>query len=148
MGDIRELPFLEVITCSGKTALREKEILCAIRIPKLENEYHWRFTKVGRRNAMSISRLTVSTLARFTDERRLRDLRVSIGAVFQKPMRFFELEQGSLGRALTDETIEEIAFAFSERLPQIAGRRASTKYKQPVSQMILARMLREMRDEQ
>lgn len=147
LGEMRELPFLDVITGSGKTALREKEFLRAIIIPKLPNVYRWRFTKVGRRNAMSISRLTISILASFAGKRILNDLRVGIGAAFQKPMRFFELEQEVLGRPLTDETIEEVVSAFSETLPQIAGRRASTDYKQPVCRMILARLLREMRDD-
>lgn len=147
MGELRELPFIDVISGAGKTALREKEFLRAVRIPKLPNRFRWRFEKVGRRNAMSISRLTVSVVADVSNERKLSELRVGIGAAFQRPMRFLELEQSALGKSLTDKTVEQIAAAFSDTLPQIAGRRASTDYKQPACRMILARLLREMRDE-
>jgi CO/xanthine dehydrogenase FAD-binding subunit len=147
MGELRELPYIDVISGSGKTALREREFLRAVRIPKLPNRFRWRFEKVGRRNAMSISRLTVSVVADVSNERKLNELRVGIGAAFQRPMRFLELEQSALGKPLSDGTVEQIAGAFSDTLPQIAGRRASTDYKQPVCRMILARLLREMRDE-
>ena len=125
----------------------EKEFLRGIRIPKLPEDVRWRFEKVGRRSAMSISRLTVSMVAVFSGRDVLRELRVGIGAAFRRPMRFYELEQAAAGAPLTDAKIEEIARAFSDTLPQIAGRRASTDYKQPVCRMICARMLREMRDE-
>ena len=148
MGERRELPFLDFILGSGKTALKEKEFLRGVRIPKLPPDAQWRFEKVGRRNAMAISRLTVSMIAVFSDKNTLKELRVGIGAAFQKPMRFLELEQSAVGQPLLDENIEAIARAFSETLPQIAGRRASTDYKQPVCRMICARLLREMRDAQ
>lgn len=147
LGERREIPFLEFILGSGRTALMEKEFLRGIRIPKLPENTRWRFEKVGRRSAMSISRLTVSMVAEFSARDVLRELRVGIGAAFQRPMRFFELERAAAGVPLTDTKIEEIARAFSDTLPQIAGRRASTDYKQPVCRMICARMLREMRDE-
>ena len=147
MGTHREVRFLDFFESTGETVLREKEYIEAFRIPKLSSDAVYRFYKVGRRNAMAISRLTLTLIASFSGEDTVTDLRVAIGAAFKRPMRFFELEASAVGRPLDDTTIDRLSRAFSGTLPQIAGKRASTAYKQPVCRLSCARLLREMRDE-
>lgn len=147
MGRQRELPFTEFILAPGKTALGEREFIRAFRLPKLAPAARAVFYKVGRRNALAISRLTLSIIGMPDGAGGLGGLRIAVGAVFPRPMRFADVEALAEGRPLTDELIDEIADAMAEKIPEIAGRRASTVYKQPVCRMALARLLREMRDE-
>lgn len=147
LGERRELRFLDLIQGPGRTALADKEFIRAFRIPKMPSDTLWRFYKVGRRSAMSISRLTLSMVLELSGDEVVRKLSVGIGAAFQKPMRFAELEASAVGRTLDSAEIGRLAGAFSDTLPQIAGRRASTRYKQPVCRLAIARLLNEMRDE-
>ncbi len=147
LGERRELRFLNLIQGPGRTVLVDKEFIRAFRIPKMPPDALWRFYKVGRRSAMSISRLTLSIVLELSDGDTVRKLSVGIGAAFQKPMRFAETEASVIGRTLDNAEIGRLAEAFSDTLPQIAGRRASTQYKQPVCRLAIARLLTEMRDE-
>lgn len=147
MGERRDIPFLDFFESSGNTVLREKEYIEAFRVPKPASGAVFRFYKVGRRNAMAISRLTLTLIASFSGERTVSDLRVAIGAAFKRPMRFAQLEASAVGLPLDDGAIERLSTEFSGTLPQIAGKRASTAYKQPVCRLACARLLREMRDE-
>ncbi len=147
LGARRELRFLDLVQGPGRTALMNREFIRAFRIPKIMPDALWRFYKVGRRSAMSISRLTLSMVLELSGDAAVRGLRVAIGAAFQRPMRFAEIEASAIDRPLDAAEIGRLAEAFSDTLPQIAGRRASTQYKQPVCRLAITRLLTEMRDE-
>ena len=95
---------------------------------------------------MAISRLTLAAVLVLGAEEKIRELRLSVGAVFPRPMRFAELEEGARGLSAEDGCLEEIARALSEKIPEIAGRRTSTAYKQPVCRLACLRLLKELRD--
>lgn len=147
LGELRELRFLDLIQEPGRTALMDKEFIRAFRIPMMPSDALWRFYKVGRRSAMSISRLTLSMVLELSGDAAVRKLSVGIGAAFQKPMRFAGIEASAIGRSLDEAEIARLAESFAGTLPRIAGRRASTRYKQPVCRLAVARLLGEMRDE-
>lgn len=148
MGTLRSVPVTDFITGPGKTILQDREFLQEIRLPKLPGNWHSRFCKIGRRGAMAISRLTLCAAVRLEDGGTIRDLRLAAGAVFPRPMRFEELEAWAQGRSLGDEQfLTEISEKFAGQIPLIAGRRASTTYKQPVCQLACRRLLKEIREE-
>lgn len=144
MGKLRWIPVTELIEKPGKLCLEEKEYIREIRIPKLREDTLWRFRKIGRRNAMAISRLTLTVLLRLTEEGTIADYRVAVGAVFPRPMRFSEMERQFLGHKLTEDICREMAELLSRQIPEIAGVRASTRYKQPVTRLLCERLLNEM----
>lgn len=145
LGLKRKIPFLDFILSPGKTILGEKEFIRAFYIPKLSLSAHSKFYKVGRRNAMAISRLTISLVGTKDAADCVSDMRIAVGAVFPRPMRFLDVESIALGSRLSDSVISQIANAMAVKIPQIAGRRSSTVYKQPVCEMALNRLLGEMR---
>lgn len=146
LGEVRWIPVTELIEKPGKLCLDHKEFIREIKIPKLREDIQWCFRKIGRRNAMAISRLTLTVLLRLTEEGTVSDYRAAVGAVFPRPMRFLEMEQQFLGRKLTEDTCREMAELLSLKIPEIAGMRASTRYKQPVTRLLCERLLREMGD--
>ena len=128
----------DILKRSGAT---EKELIEAVRIDKLDCPQ--RFFKLGRRRALAISRLTVSVSGRLTDGR-IDDLRVALGSAFPRPMCFPEITEAVQGERPTPELLRRIAAQTAVKLPEIAGVRASTLYKQPVSQKLLERLLGEL----
>lgn len=137
----RECPLGEIVTAPYRTALLPGEMIVAVRVDKLDCPQ--RFFKLGRRRALAISRLTVSVSGRLEDGT-IKDLRVALGSAFPRPMRFPEITDAARGQAPTPELLRHIAGATAAKLPEIAGVRASTLYKQPVSRKLLERLLGEV----
>nr|WP_326213096.1 FAD binding domain-containing protein [uncultured Oscillibacter sp.] len=146
LGRRRRVPLTGLILAPGRTALEEREFIRALWIPKLPEGARSGFLKIGRRRALAISRLTLAAVLVLGAEEKIRELRLSVGAVFPRPMRFAELEEGARGLSAEDGCLEEIARALSEKIPEIAGRRTSTAYKQPVCRLACLRLLKELRD--
>lgn len=137
----RELPLCEVITAPYRNALLPGELITAVRIDKLDCTQ--KFFKLGRRRALAISRLTVSVAGR-VENGKIAELRVALGSAFPRPMRFPEITDVAVGQTPTPELLRHVAEATAAKLPEIAGIRASTLYKQPVSQKLLERLLGEV----
>ena len=137
----RECSLGELVTAPYRNALLPGELIEAVRIDKLDCPQ--RFFKLGRRRALAISRLTVSVSGRLTDGR-IDDLRVALGSAFPRPMCFPEITEAVQGERPTPELLRRIAAQTAAKLPEIAGVRASTLYKQPVSQKLLERLLGEL----
>lgn len=138
---VRECALGELVTAPYRNALLPGELIEAVRIDKLDCPQ--RFFKLGRRRALAISRLTVSVSGRLTDGR-IDDLRVALGSAFPRPMCFPEITEAVQGERPTPELLRRIAAQTAAKLPEIAGVRASTLYKQPVSQKLLERLLGEL----
>lgn len=136
----RTLPVTELVTGMGKTALLGGELLTAVVLPKPQDGWKQRFYKLGRREALAISRLTVCAGGRVVDGK-IDDLRVSFGAAFSRPMLLQEVGAFAQGKAPTAALLRETAELAAAQIPKIAGVRASTKYKQPVSAKLLEREL-------
>lgn len=137
----RECALGELVTAPYRNALLPGELIEAVRIDKLDCPQ--RFFKLGRRRALAISRLAVSVSGRLTDGR-IDDLRVALGSAFPRPMCFPEITEAVQGERPTPELLRRIAAQTAAKLPEIAGVRASTLYKQPVSQKLLERLLGEL----
>lgn len=137
----RECALNEIVVGPYRTALLPGEVIVAIRVDKVDCAQ--RFFKLGRRRALSISRLTVSVSGALKN-RKIDDLRIALGSAFPYPMCFPEISRDAQGQEPTAELLREIARRTAEKLPEIAGIRASTLYKQPVSQKLLERQLGEL----
>ena len=146
LGRHRRLPLTELILAPGRTALEEREFIRTLWVPKLPEGARSGFLKIGHRQALAISRLTLAAVLILGAEGTIRELRLSVGAVFPRPLRFAELEKGARGLSAEDDCLEEIARALSEKIPEAAGRRASTAYKQPVCRLACLGLLKELRD--
>lgn len=136
----RTLPLDQVILGPYRTALAKEELITEISFDNLE-DYRQDFYKLGRRESLAISRLTVSAAVRVDEDGRIGDLRIALGAAFPKPLLFEDVDGLAIGRVPSAEVACEVAAALSDKLPEIAGIRASTRYKQPVSKNLAQRLL-------
>lgn len=123
-----------------ETQLNKNECVTEIRIPILIKNYLSDFYKLGRRSAMSISRITLAFLL-FEEKKVIKEFRIASGAITPIGKRFFELENLFIGRELNSDTFMEIAGKLGEHILKTTGLRWSTSYKLPVVQQMLYQLL-------
>jgi|GEM_PF-488521 len=90
-GTCRDIPVDTFITGPGQTLLRPGEYIEALRFSPPEASWRMAYEKVGRRNALAISRLSACCAARWEGQR-LTGLRLALGAVFPTPRRLYAAE--------------------------------------------------------
>ena len=133
----------DFITGNGKTALEPDEILYQISIPKPKSGARMLFEKVGRRNALAIARLNgACMLWRAEGESGvIEDIRISIGAATNRPIRMSEAERLLIGRCAERTLLEEAGRIVSDTILENTGYRHSSGYKLPVAAEMSARMI-------
>lgn len=113
-------------------------------MPKQAESVRYNYTKLGRRKALSISRMTMATLLELDAEGVVTKFEMTVGATFPKPMLFPDISDMLVGKKPTEEDIVKVARSLSDKIPEIAGVRASTRYKQPVCRRLSERILKEL----
>ena len=123
------------------TVAQRDEILVGIQFPKLPAGARTAFVKLGRRNALSISRLSVAAILVKDKIGAITDARIVPGAAFPKWQRVPEAEGLLLGKKPTKELFDEAGKKVSEVMISFTGRRWSTEYKEPVIAVLVRRAL-------
>lgn len=144
LGEIRRIPLCEVIERPYRTTLDDRDLITRIIVKKIPHGSKCDFYKLGRRNALSISRMTIATLLNTDETGKVTAFHMTMGATFPKPMLFDDVDQMLIGKIPTPADIDAVAEALSGKIPQIAGIRPSTVYKQPVCRKMVRRILTQM----
>jgi len=104
------------------------------------------FIKLGRRNAMAISRLTVAALGRQDDSGTIREVRLVPGSATPQIRRFSTAEECLIGRLPEEALFRQAAELVIEEMAQLAGRRWSSEFKEPVLTTMILRALNKIFD--
>ena len=123
-----------------ETQLKKDECVTEIRIPILTKNYMGDFYKLGRRSAVSISRISLAFLL-LVEERIIKEFRIASGAITPIGKRFYVIESSFIGREICSETFMDIAVKLGEEVLETTGLRWSTTYKLPVVQQMLYQLL-------
>ena len=99
------------------------------------------FLKLGRRNAMAISRLTVAALGRIDEQGRITEIRVVPGSATPHIHRFARTEALMLGHEPTTALCEEAGHVAVAEMSEITGKRWSSEFKEPALQAMVTRAL-------
>jgi CO/xanthine dehydrogenase FAD-binding subunit len=100
------------------------------------------FIKLGRRNAMAISRLTVAALGRQDETGRIVEARLVPGAATPRNRRFNAAENCLVGQFPGEDLYRQAAELAIEEMAQLAGRRWSSEFKEPVLTTMILRALK------
>lgn len=141
---IIELDFFDVIDKPEVNKLQNKDLVVEIVINKLDENVKCDFFKLGRRKALAISRITISTICKTDESGNVVLFNITCGATFPKPMTFEDVNNILIGKKPSRELIDEVAKKLSDKIPEIAGIRKSTAYKQPVCEKMVKRVLSKM----
>jgi CO/xanthine dehydrogenase FAD-binding subunit len=118
------------------------EILTAVRFPRLPPGAKSGFVKLGRRNALAISRMNAAVVL-FLEGGVIREARIAPGSATPMPERFASAEKVLLGKQPSEELFRAAGAAVAAEMVERSGRRWSTPYKEPVIAALTARALRE-----
>ncbi len=123
---------------SYKTILNNAQLLTEIIIPiPKDKKYYKYFFKLGRRNALNISRMTISLLFSFDDNKNIEDCYIMPGSVFGRPQRLTMIEDIMKGKPFNDELLAQADKLIDEKLESEIGGRWSSSYKIPVFKNML-----------
>jgi CO/xanthine dehydrogenase FAD-binding subunit len=99
------------------------------------------FVKLGRRNALAISRLSVAAILQKNNSGLIQEARIVPGAAFPKWQRMTEAEELLVGQKPSKKLFIEAGKRVSETMISFTGRRWSTEYKEPVIAVLVRRAL-------
>ena len=139
----RELELADLFVKPYQTKAKPDELLTGIRFPALSPGAGGAFIKLGRRNALSISRLSVAAILEVGKDGRIAEARIVPGAAFPTWKRVVEAEQMLLGEKPGPRLFAAAGQKVSAEMIKATGRRWSTEYKEPVLAVLVRRALEE-----
>jgi CO/xanthine dehydrogenase FAD-binding subunit len=137
----RTLMLSEFFLKPYETVAQRDEMLVEIRFVKLPGNARSSFVKLGRRNALSIARLSVAAVIARTADGVITDARIVPGAAFPKWQRVPEAESVLIGQKASRTLFDESGKKVSDAMISFTGRRWSTEYKEPVIAVLVRRAL-------
>ena len=139
----RPVNLAELFVKPYQTVARPDELLTEIRFPKLPARSGTAFIKLGRRNALAISRLSAAAIVQLGDDGRIAEARIVPGAAFPTWRRVAEAEAMLVGERPVERLFAVAGTKVSEAMIKESGRRWSTEYKEPVIAVLVRRALQE-----
>jgi len=137
----RDIELSDLFIKPYQTKAQADEILTEIQFPKLVPNAKSSFIKLGRRNALSISRLSVAAILTQDKNGKITDARIVPGAALPVWRRVAEAEKMLIGEKPSKELFAAVGQKVSEVMISYTGRRWSTKYKEPVIAVLVRRAL-------
>ena len=139
-----EIPVGDLVTRPNQTTLPAGAIIRDFRIPIPAAGSKMAFVKLGRRQAQSISRLSLACVGRLDENGRVAEVRLTPGACTSQTQRFDQAEAVLLSKEPTEELVREAGQVAAAQMVAIAGRRWSTAYKEPALVALVERALRQV----
>ena len=140
----RVVPFSEFSIDFMTTAVEPDEILCGIEIDCWPLGHGYSFQEYARRRG-DFAIVGVAALLDYDAKNGVKRAAISICGVAVCPVRLPALEQALLGRALTDDEIDDFAEMVGD-IDALEDHHASAEYRQHLSRVLTLRALREARD--
>lgn len=137
----RDVPAAQLIQEPYRTSLKPHEILIRISFKKLPKEMKYGFIRLARREAMAVARMSMAILLRL-EEDRIREARISPGAVLPTPQRLSDAEAFLTGKSPDEVLLKTASRKVSEAMIRGSGVRPSTFYKAPVVETLFIRTMR------
>lgn len=134
-GGGREVPVADYATGPGSTVLLPGEWISGIRIPLPGGEEGFR--KLGGREAMAISIVSLAWRWWRNEDGSLTSVRLAFGAVAAKVARAMQAEQELEGRRPTPEVLERAVDAVRAEISPIDDVRGSAWYRREVAGRLL-----------
>jgi len=126
-----------------KDALSKHELLTEIQLPVLPARTGTAFTKKGRVAVADLAVVNVAVRVTLNDDDTCQKARIALGAVAPVPLRARKAEAMLEGEKPREELLEKVAAQAAEEIKPISDVRSSAKYRKTLSQVLVARALRE-----
>jgi carbon-monoxide dehydrogenase medium subunit/xanthine dehydrogenase FAD-binding subunit len=137
----RQIELSDLFIKPYQTKAKPEELLTEINFLKLSPNTKSSFIKLGRRNALAISRLSVAAILTQDKNGKITDARIVPGAALPVWRRVTEAEKLLVGEKPSKELFTAAGQKVSEVMISHTGRRWSTEYKEPVIAVLVRRAL-------
>jgi CO/xanthine dehydrogenase FAD-binding subunit len=137
----RSVPIESFILGPGKVDLRTGEILSEVVINQDSRFTVNHYEKVGRRNALACSVVSMAALMNIAEDNTISEIRLAWGSVGPTIMRFEDIERLLEGRQLTVRGIEDAIREVQQSVSPIDDIRASAAYRREVAGRLLLRLV-------
>ncbi len=141
----RVVPAADLVTRPYQTVIRDDELLKCFRLPLPAADTFSNFQKIGRRQALAITRISLALVAQIADGM-VKQVKVVPGSTTPVPEPFAGVEARIRDRKIADLKPAEIAAAASEEMVSITGERWSTPYKKPALETLVTRALVQLKE--
>ena len=139
----RRVPIDRFFLGPNKTVLKKDELIEEVRLPKSMAGTGMAYQKLGLRNAMAISVISMTVLVEMEKER-CRKVRIAVGAAAPVPMRAYNVEKVLAGETITESVIERCCSEIGDEVRPISDIRASAEYRRAMARVLLGRLLRKV----
>jgi carbon-monoxide dehydrogenase medium subunit len=139
-GNSREIHIDRFFLGPNQTVLRPDEIIREVFFSKPGSDSRMDYIKLGLRNAMAISVVSVAIL-REMEKNRCRKARIGFGAVAPRPIRIYGIEEMLVGKAITEELVEACCERVQKEISPITDIRATTEYRKSMASILLRRVM-------
>jgi carbon-monoxide dehydrogenase medium subunit len=141
-GKGRKLPLDEFFRGPNKTVLAKGEIITKITFLKPEKSTHGSYIKLGLRDSMAISIVSLAVLLQI-EKKVCKKARIALGAVAPTPFRSYRVEKELEGREISKKYIQEIAVLIEKEISPISDIRASAEYRKYETSVLLKRAIQQ-----
>ena len=125
------IPLNQFVTGPNRTSLPTGGLLISLSYPIPAEGSRSAFLKLGRRNAMAISRLTVAALGRVDAHNVITEARLVTGSAPPRIERLAAVEQTLVGKQPSVELYQYAAKVTVDEMIRLAGYRWSSEFKVP-----------------
>lgn len=142
-GKGRQIPIDQFFLGPNRTVLKHDEMIREIFFSKIDPDSKMAYIKLGLRNAMAISVVSIAVLLEI-DKDHCQKARVSLGAVAPKPIRAYEIEEMLVNQAISQELIKACCAKVEKEINPISDIRASADYRRSMTSILLKRALQQI----
>jgi CO/xanthine dehydrogenase FAD-binding subunit len=136
----KAVPLTDFFTGYGTTVLGREELVTAVRFPAMTSEDRSSWIKLGRRNAFTMSVLSVATRFRISNGS-FDAVTLAMGLAGPTPRRIAEVEQFLIGKKATQENILEAAKIAAQSVNPRSSFRADAEYRKDMARVLTQRAL-------
>jgi len=138
----RRIPLDQFFLGPNRKALRAGEMIQEVSFPLPSPGSKMAYRKMGLRNAMAISVVSLGVLL---DMRKgiCRRIRIAFGAVAPKPIRVYQAENVLIGKEITPELLQTCGTQAEKEISPITDIRAGAEYRRAMVSVLLRRVLGE-----
>jgi len=140
-GEFEKLSLDQVMIGPGETTLKNNRYIAYIYIPFYENEdQFWYFRKVGQREALAISKLSLAVLGWYKNGK-ISDIKISAGAVSAQVTRAKKTEKVLNENNLNEKIIDEARQVLESEIAPITDIRSNVQYRKHICGELLRECL-------
>jgi CO/xanthine dehydrogenase FAD-binding subunit len=137
-------PVAELVIRPNRTQIPAGGLLTALTFEVPRAGTRGVFLKLGRRNAMAISRLTVAAMGSLDEAGCIAEARLVPGSATPQIRHFTQTERLLLGSRPAEALFGEAGRLAVAEMAAITGRRWSSEYKEPALEAMVRRALRQV----